>query len=392
MKSLKIKLLVCLLFGISLSVKSQNLETIKVYYDYAKTRVKEVYTVKKNSGIKEGIYKFYDEDRMLISEIPYINNMKNGTEKMYCTAGSASLENKPMYFYGKLEHTRTYKDDQLDGSSKTYNYETGKQILKFDRIWSKGELIKSTEYYPNGNKKELNQKNGLNGAWYENGGKVVEYTGVDGIEIGIHTEWWKNGKMSVQTNYNKNGKEDGIRKNWDENGSLTETLYKNGVDVENEKTKNETRLKGENEDNDRRKKEQDAIRLQNEAKLAEKKSKQEQEQKIELIDSRIRSTNDKAQQVEKLYVVIDDIQTSLFGKEIYKTKKKNLYNAYTILRNDLSGKLNSSKNIDERLLLTENLVNLLNKVSDYSEQNTRDLEKELKGVEDAQKIKEIFNL
>jgi len=158
MKSFKIKLFVCLLFYFSISVKSQNLETVKVYYDYARTQIKEVYTVKKGSGIKQGIYQFYDEDRMLILEIPYTNNLKNGVAKFYCTAGRASLELKPMLYYGKLEHSITYKDDELDGSYKTYNYDTGKQILKFDRVWSNGELIKDIEYYSNGNKKELKQK------------------------------------------------------------------------------------------------------------------------------------------------------------------------------------------------------------------------------------------
>ena len=42
MKNLKVKLLVCLLFVFASSVKSQNLETFKTYYDYARTQVKEV--------------------------------------------------------------------------------------------------------------------------------------------------------------------------------------------------------------------------------------------------------------------------------------------------------------------------------------------------------------
>ena len=102
MKSLKITLFICLLFGFSVSVKSQNLETVKVYYDYAKTRIKETYSVKRNSGIKQGIYKFYDQDRMLLLEIPYVNNMKNGIAKSYITAGSASFNVNQCFIMANL--------------------------------------------------------------------------------------------------------------------------------------------------------------------------------------------------------------------------------------------------------------------------------------------------
>lgn len=392
MKSFKVKLFVCLLFCFSISVKSQNLETVKVYYDYARTQIKEVYTVKKGSGIKQGIYKFYDEDRMLILEIPYSNNLKNGVAKSYCTAGRASLELKPMFYYGKLEHSITYKDDELDGSYKTYNYDTGKQVLKFDRVWSNGELIKDIEYYANGNKKELKQKNGVCNMWYETGEKMFEYTNVNNVNVGLHTEWFKNGKINIQGIYDDKGKEQGIWKRWDENGILTETLYENGIDVEKEKIKNAAQKKLDDERNDKLRKEQEA-KLQKEAKeIAEQKIKEEGQQKNNLFNNKIKITNEKSQKVEKMYVVIDEIQTSIFGKDVYKTKKKNIYNAFEILRNDLSQKINNNNNIDEKIVLAESLENLLNMVIELSEKSTKELEKDLKNINDVDKIKEIFKL
>lgn len=392
MKSFKIKFFVCLLFGFSISIKSQNLETIKVYYDYSKTKVKEVYSVKKNSGIKQGIYKFYDENRMLLLEIPYIDNMKNGIAKSYCTAGSASLERNPIFFYGKLEHSMSYKNDELDGSYKTYNYETGKQVLKYDRIWSKGELIKDIEYYANGNKRELKQKNGVCNMWYETGEKKSEYTNVNNVNVGLHTKWFKNGKINVQGICNDKGKMQGIWKQWDENGILTETLYENDIDVLKEKIKTEAQNKLDDERNDKLKKEQELQRQKEAKEIAEQKMKDEKQQKNNLLDDKIKITNEKSQQIEKLYVVIDEIQTSLFGKNVYKIKKKNIYNAFTILQNDLSEKINNSNNIDVKINFTESLENLLNMVIELSEKNTKDLEKDLKNINDVDMIKQIFKL
>lgn len=392
MKNLKVKLLVCLLFVFASSVKSQNLETFKTYYDYARTQVKEVYTVKKGSGIKQGVYKFYDENRMLILEIPYINNLKNGVAFSYCSGGEASLYEKPMLIYGKLIHSITYKDDELDGSYKTFGYENGKKILRFDRIWSNGLLIKDIEYYDNGIKKKLFQRNGICNQWYETGEKMLEFTNVDNVSIGLHTEWFKNGKINVLGSYNSNGKEDGIWKMYDENGNLTETLYENGVDVEKDKERKAKQLKDEYEQNEKSRKKQEAERLEREIELEKKRLREEKEQKINSIDKRIKNTNDKSKEIEKKYVVIDDIQTSLFGKETYKTKKKNLYNAYVILSNDLSDKINNNPSLDEKILLLDILEKLLDKVNNLSDLNTKDLEKELKNVTDLDVIKEIFKL
>lgn len=392
MKSFKIKLFVCLLFCFSISVKSQNLETIKVYYDYARTQLKEVYTVKTGSGIKQGVYKFYDENRMLILEIPYINNMKNGIAKTYYDAGTASIALKPAFYYGKLAYSMTYKDDELDGSYKSYVYETGNQILKLDTLWSKGELIKSTEYYKNGNKKELKQKNGVCNMWYETGEKMFEYTNVNNVNVGLHTEWFKNGRINVQGIWNENGKEQGIWKFWDENGILTEKLYESGVDVNKERLEKETQKKLDDERNDKLKKEQELQRLKEAKEIVEQKMKDEKQQKDNLFNNKIEITNQKSKQVEKVYVVVDEIQTSVFGKEVYKIKKKNIYNAFRILRNDLSEKINNSSNIDDKIILTETLENLLNLVFELRDKETKDIEKELKNVVDSQMIKAIFKI
>lgn len=392
MKKLKVKLFFCLLFVFGSAVKAQNLETFKTYYDYARTQVKEVYTVKKGSGIRQGIYKLYDENRMLINETPYSNNLKNGVSKLYCSAGEASLEDKPMLVYGKIKHMISYKNDELDGSYKTYFYENGKQILRFDRIWSNGELVKDTEYYNNGKKKIFLQKNGVCNMWYETGEKLLEYTNVENVDIGLNTGWLKNGKINVLGNTNKNGNEEGVWKRWDENGNLTETVYENGIDVEKEKLQKEKELKVENERNEKIRKEQEADKLEREIELEKKRLKDEKEEKKNLINKKIENTDVKFTDVEKKYVVIDNFQSSVLDKDVYRTKKKNLYNAFIILRNDLINKIKNEVSLDEKILHVDTLEKLLDMMSNLFESDTKDLEKELKNVTELNKIKEIFKL
>ena len=242
MKSFKVKMFVCFLIVFSNSVKSQNLETLATYYDYAGTQVKEVYTVKKGSGIKQGMYRLYDENRMLIFEVPFINNLKNGVARQYFNQADVLFHEKPMLAYGKLMNLMTYKNDELNGSYKIYAYEKGKQILRYDNTWFNGEIIKETEFYNNGKKKSSLQKNGVCNYWYETGEKMSEFTNIENTSVGIQTEWFKNGKINIQGTWNNESKQEGIWKNWDENGNLTETLYENGIDIEEEKVLKENVL------------------------------------------------------------------------------------------------------------------------------------------------------
>jgi antitoxin component YwqK of YwqJK toxin-antitoxin module len=48
----------------------------------------------------------------------------------------------------------------------------------------------------------------------------IPHTSKDGIENGIRTKWYKNGKKGY-TKHFKNGIENGIRTEWDEDGKLT---------------------------------------------------------------------------------------------------------------------------------------------------------------------------
>ena len=384
MKSLKITLLVWLLFGFSSSAQSQNLETVKVYYDYAKTRIKETYSVKRNSGIKQGIYKFYDQDRMLLLEIPYVNNMKNGIAKSYITAGSASFERKPMFYYGKLEHIMTYKNDELDGSYKTYNYDTGKQILKFDRIWSKGELIKDSEYYDNGITKELKQKNGVCNMWYQTGEKMFEYSNVNNVNVGLHTEWFKNGKINVQGSYNDKGKEQGIWKQFDENGMLTETIYENGVDVEKIKAKKIEEQKFESVKFEKAK-------LELEEKIKDKELKRISE--IKAIEN---------QKESELYRIIGNykIENQLvtthyqyWNENQYSYKKPTIFKNYQIVTNYILENLNNGiTDFDNKIEIAKFIFDLSIKMDLFLNSDTSKLEKELQKTTDIERIIELFKL
>lgn len=218
------------------------------------------------------------------------------------------------------------------------------------------------------------------------------------LQSGLNRIWidktkkFKNGKINVLGNYNTYGREVGIWKIWDENGVLTETLYENGIDILEDKARKEKQLKDEIDQNEKIRKKQEVYKLEKEIELEKKRLKVEKAENINSIDKRIKNINDKSNEIEKKYIVIDDIQTSLFGKETYKTKKKNLYNAFVIFKNDLADKINSVKSLDEKILLLDTLEKLLDKVSNLSDVTTKDLEKELKNVTDLTRIKEILKI
>ncbi len=97
--------------------------------------------------------------------------------------------------------------------------------------------------YPHGNTEEYDRKtklqlykynykegklNGIQKDWYENGQLRCEFNYKEGKEEGIQKEWYENGQLWYEDNY-KEGKQDGIQKSWYENGQLHYKMYyKNG--------------------------------------------------------------------------------------------------------------------------------------------------------------------
>lgn len=129
----KITLLLLLLSYFSFS---QSL--VKTYYDpYTKTKLKEVYQVKPNTPIVNGYYKSYDEYGNILVHRNYVDNKQNGQSTSYYGAHEASLmsDNVREKCLGEISGIFNYKNNELDGVQKKYNYTIeGKDIFSLRKF------------------------------------------------------------------------------------------------------------------------------------------------------------------------------------------------------------------------------------------------------------------
>jgi len=223
MKNLMINLFVSFLIIISTSLYGQK--TIKTYYDiYTQNHLEEEYTVNETSA-KNGSYKKFDQNGIILIEGSYLNGKKNGVFKYYQCAP------------GILLKTITYKNDVKNGLEESYNCiqdENGNNISKknLSITYSNGNWVKEISYFKNGNIEHSLQSNGICTEYYESGKKKEEYTVTNEVFNGNYTAWFENGNIKIQGMYtNENGKLPNGKKSgkWVENnedGTLkNETVY-----------------------------------------------------------------------------------------------------------------------------------------------------------------------
>ena len=166
-------------------------------------------------GAKTGVWKSFNEDKILISEQTFNNGKNSGTSKEYTNKGKLAEE----YIY-KNDMLQEYKAYGSDGKIVYQNKKEGKN--NYD----------ATLYYPNGNKKrEGKVSNGvLDGKWknyningyltseenysagkkdgkftsyYENGNVKREIDYIEGESNGYYKEYYKNGKVKKEGAYIK---------------------------------------------------------------------------------------------------------------------------------------------------------------------------------------------
>ena len=186
------------LLTMMLNARSQNLQTIKTYFDpYLKTQLEEVYTVIANTPTKHGTYKRYDKGGTLVEEAVLSQNQINEVHKIYY--GSEWV--LPSYsLVGKIHIVETYVNGTLVGLSEQYQYVGGKKCFLWQKTYNnKGEEIKSVEYYESGVKSSSVQVNGHCVEWYENGQKSAEYTNKNGDIDGKFMAWHENGALKAQS-------------------------------------------------------------------------------------------------------------------------------------------------------------------------------------------------
>ena len=70
-------------------------------------------------------------------------------------------------------------------------------------------------------KEQINQLDGLNTVWYENGQKKLEFSIKDSFILdGLQTWWYENGEKKVEYNYKD--RRFISKKEWNEDGSVKE--------------------------------------------------------------------------------------------------------------------------------------------------------------------------
>ena len=182
------------------------------------------------NGKQDGLYTVWYHYGAKASETLYKNGKPNGLRTCWYA------EDKKM----SEEH---YKDGVQEGLQISWMPKGGNP-WNDDPYKSKEEYYKndvqdgiSTHFYPNGKRKvEKNFKegkeNGLRTEWDEDGNKTYQGNFVDRSEFldfiknigedlsekyGVHTEWHPNGKKKVEKHF-KDNKENGLRIEWDEDG------------------------------------------------------------------------------------------------------------------------------------------------------------------------------
>jgi antitoxin component YwqK of YwqJK toxin-antitoxin module len=148
------------------------------------------------NGIKNGKWKWWNEDGVIDSTGSYKNGLMHGQWKFYFSNGN--LEGKGQYRDGNgTERGDTGISRHGRHGKWTFWYESG--VLKTEQNWKNGKFEK------------------LGTTWFENGKKSYEATYKDDVQIGKYTDWYDNGQKMYEGTF-KNG--DLIsEKCWDEDGN-----------------------------------------------------------------------------------------------------------------------------------------------------------------------------
>jgi antitoxin component YwqK of YwqJK toxin-antitoxin module len=175
--------------------KQSDIETIEI--KDANQQIVEQYQQRKKNHAKDGFYKKFGMNNVVLEEATYKNNQLDGLQKFF-------------YSNGVLEISQQYVAGVLSGKYQKY-YESGKIALEQD--------------FTNG------IMQGLSTAYYENGNLKEKVTMQNNEENGPFIEYYENGKIKTEGTYKTpddpefvGNKEHGILKMYDENGVLEKTM------------------------------------------------------------------------------------------------------------------------------------------------------------------------
>ena len=161
-----------------------SVETIRITDDAG--RVVETYERDKETRLRQGLYRNYDERGNLREEANYVNDTLNGSRRMYYADGQLQIEEQ--YAMGNfIGSYRTYYDNGQVEQEGTYigNEMTG----PWKRYYRNGQLMESVEFRAN-------------------------------LEQGPFVEYYENGNLKAEGAYADGDNEDGELKLYDEAGQL----------------------------------------------------------------------------------------------------------------------------------------------------------------------------
>lgn len=168
----------------------------------------------------DGEYLEYDEDGALIGRSSYRNDVWDGPAMGY-------------YPSGKLKYKTFFVDGKAEGVT-THYFENGATELTWHNVngamegWSITYLIdgkvKEKAFYKNGTRQSF-------GRWNDQGILTIQWQWDDqGREQGDFKEWYQNGQLKEQKTY-KDGKLEGPLRTWYDNGQLNTSFeYTNNLE------------------------------------------------------------------------------------------------------------------------------------------------------------------
>ena len=198
-----------------------------IVFDMDKETGNKILEYSMSNGEKNGRYKEWNQEGVLIKDGFYKTELMNGKWKFYYNNGNKLVEGS----YLKGDGTN------LDPTNIPINGRVGKWDYYYDGEEKKQETIyyeddknfSGTRWYENGqmsssgNFKE-NRQDGLWTFWYENGQMLSKGQWLLGNRDGSYTRWYENGQKKEERNY-KDGKKDGLHITWNDIGQIKNKTY-----------------------------------------------------------------------------------------------------------------------------------------------------------------------
>lgn len=199
----------------------------KTYYGFGTTKIHEIFTVNANEQ-KNGNYKSFDEDGLLILDGTFKNGILQGPCKEYypytSTLGEPKLKFVGAYANGYKEGKFTTFDYLYNGESflsdlvlrrgdRDKYLKLGTQVKLKDEYFKDGTLYRQTDYWNNGNiGSDFFVKEGPCKAFFKDGKPRLQMTLQKGSKIGNYVMYNSNSNIITTGNYSPVGKKTGLWK------------------------------------------------------------------------------------------------------------------------------------------------------------------------------------